>query len=61
MGPTFIRLGAMRASHQQLNPAVATPVIITRTSVTLPLLLLMVPVPVPCAVCHHGVLISCSD
>jgi len=56
MGPTFIRLGAMRASHQQLNPAVATPVIITRSSVTLPLLpplllmvLVPVPVPVPCA------------
>jgi len=53
MGPTFIRLGAMRASHQQLNPAVATPVIITRSSVTLPppllLMVLMVPVPVPCA------------
>jgi len=54
MGPTFIRLGAMRASHQQLNPAVATPVIITRSSVTLPLplpllLMVLVPVPVPCA------------
>jgi len=53
MGPTFIRLGAMRASHQQLNPAVATPVIITCSSVTLPLLLMVlmvpVPVPVPCA------------
>jgi len=55
MGPTFIRLGAMRASHQQLNPAVATPVIITRSSVTLPppplllMVLVPVPVPVPCA------------
>ena len=42
----------MRASHQQLNPAVATPVIITRSSVTLPLpllLMVLVPVPVPCA------------